>query len=80
MVEIYKEKGFEEEDARKILTIMARHKDFFLDHMMVEVTEIPSLSPPASMFAQLYFIIIASKGRRLDTRMILIAGTRTGAC
>ncbi len=37
MVEIYQEKGFSEEDARKVVGIMARHKDFFLDHMMVEV-------------------------------------------
>ncbi len=35
MVELYKEKGVEEEDARLILTTMAKYKDFFVDHMMV---------------------------------------------
>ena len=37
MVEIYQERGFSEEDARTVVDIMARHKEFFLDHMMVEV-------------------------------------------
>lgn len=37
MIEIYKERGFSEEEANKIVDIMARHKEFFLDHMMVEV-------------------------------------------
>lgn len=38
MVELYVNKGFEEPDAREILTIMAKneYKDFFIDHMMVE--------------------------------------------
>ena len=37
MIEIYQERGFSEEEAKKIIDILARHKDFFLDHMMVEV-------------------------------------------
>ncbi len=37
MVELYKEKKFSDEDAKKIVALMSRHKDFFLDHMMVEV-------------------------------------------
>ena len=37
MIEIYQDRGFSEDEARKIVDIMARHKDFFLDHMMVEV-------------------------------------------
>eukprot|EP00052_Salpingoeca_macrocollata_P016698 m.134704 g.134704 ORF g.134704 m.134704 type:complete len:84 (+) comp20144_c0_seq1:700-951(+) len=36
MVELYKEKGFREEEARSIITMMAQHKDFFIDHMMVQ--------------------------------------------
>lgn len=36
MVELYKKKGFTEEDAREILTIMGNHKEFFIDHMMVQ--------------------------------------------
>ena len=37
MVELYKRKGFSEEDATEILTIMGNHREFFLDHMMVQV-------------------------------------------
>jgi DNA damage-binding protein 1 len=36
MVEIYMEKGFARDEAETILTVMARHKDFFIDHMMVQ--------------------------------------------
>jgi VIT1/CCC1 family predicted Fe2+/Mn2+ transporter len=36
MVEIYEKKGFTREEAETVLTIMARHKDFFVDHMMVQ--------------------------------------------
>ncbi|MES1909515.1 MAG: hypothetical protein MHM6MM_002241 [Cercozoa sp. M6MM] len=36
MVQIYTSKGFSEEDARNIIDTMAQHRDFFLDHMMVE--------------------------------------------
>lgn len=34
MVELYKQKGFSEEDATEILNIMGNHKEFFIDHMM----------------------------------------------
>ena len=44
MVDLYKEKGVDEADARKLIMIMARHKDFFLDHMMVEVCFQPIIS------------------------------------
>jgi VIT1/CCC1 family predicted Fe2+/Mn2+ transporter len=37
MVSIYTDKGIEEDDARRLLTIMARHSECFLDHMMIEV-------------------------------------------
>ena len=37
MVDLYKEKGFSEEEASTILRIMARNKDFFIDHMLVQV-------------------------------------------
>mmetsp|Transcript_107193 Transcript_107193/g.284203 ORF Transcript_107193/g.284203 Transcript_107193/m.284203 type:complete len:273 (-) Transcript_107193:562-1380(-) len=36
MVEVYKEKGISEEDACRVIPIMAKYKDFFVDHMMVE--------------------------------------------
>ncbi|EDQ91677.1 uncharacterized protein MONBRDRAFT_31124 [Monosiga brevicollis MX1] len=36
MVELYMEKGIEEEDARQILHIMSKYKDFFVDHMLVQ--------------------------------------------
>lgn len=36
MVELYKAKGFSEEEAKKVLEIMARNKDFFVDHMLVQ--------------------------------------------
>jgi hypothetical protein len=39
MVEIYQEKGFSEEDAQRIVAIMANHPEFFLDNMMVEVRQ-----------------------------------------
>ncbi len=37
MVDLYKSKGFSEEEARDILEIMAKHKNFFVDHMMIQV-------------------------------------------
>lgn len=37
MVDLYRSKGFTEEEAKDILNIMAKHKDFFVDHMMVQV-------------------------------------------
>src|SRR5437868_4940362 len=36
MVDLYKEKGFTEEEAKKILDIMSRNKEFFVDHMLVQ--------------------------------------------
>lgn len=36
MVEIYESKGISQEDALTILTTMAKYKDFFVDHMMVQ--------------------------------------------
>merc|ERR1712070_807388 len=49
MVEIYVEKGFDPEDARQILELMAKNDDFFVDHMMVQELGImppdPSDSP-----------------------------------
>ncbi len=45
MVDLYKEKGFSEEEAKKVLDIMSRNKDFFVDHMLVHVrTPSPTLS------------------------------------
>ncbi len=36
MVELYKQKGFAEEDARQILTLMMKNnKEFFIEHMLV---------------------------------------------
>lgn len=43
MVDLYMEKGFSEEEAEHILRIMAKHRDFFIDHMMVE--ELGLMSP-----------------------------------
>ncbi len=37
MVELYVKKGFSEQDATDIIQIMSNHKDFFIDHMMVQV-------------------------------------------
>ncbi len=37
MVDLYKSKGFSEEEARDILKIMAKYKNFFVDHMMTQV-------------------------------------------
>lgn len=39
MIEIYQDKGFSLEDSQKIVNIMSKHKEFFLDHMMVEVCD-----------------------------------------
>lgn len=36
MIDIYKEKGFTDDEASAILKTMASHKDFFIDHMMVQ--------------------------------------------
>ena len=37
MIEIYQDRGFSEEEATKIIGIMSKHSEFFVDHMMVEV-------------------------------------------
>jgi hypothetical protein len=37
MVDLYKEKGFSQDEAETILRIMAKYKDFFVDHMLVQV-------------------------------------------
>ena len=37
MVEIYMNKGFSRGDAETILNVMFNYRDFFIDHMMVEV-------------------------------------------
>jgi DNA damage-binding protein 1 len=36
MVELYMEKGFSKKEAEGIISVMAGHKDFFIDHMMVQ--------------------------------------------
>eukprot|EP00055_Hartaetosiga_balthica_P007121 m.24066 g.24066 ORF g.24066 m.24066 type:complete len:388 (-) comp5612_c0_seq1:2718-3881(-) len=36
MVDLYLEKGFTQEEADSIMGIMCNHKDFFIDHMMVQ--------------------------------------------
>jgi hypothetical protein len=36
MVEIYEGHGFTREEAQTVLGIMSRHKEFFVDHMMVQ--------------------------------------------
>ena len=38
MVDLYVEKGIPEEDATTIINLMAKHKDFFIDHMMIQVS------------------------------------------
>lgn len=36
MIELYEEKGFTKKEAEGIISVMAGHKDFFIDHMMVQ--------------------------------------------
>jgi len=36
MVDLYVAKGFGKEEAKEMLTIMGNHKEFFIDHMMVQ--------------------------------------------
>jgi DNA damage-binding protein 1 len=36
MIELYKQKGFSEDEAETIMNIMCQRKDFFIDHMMVQ--------------------------------------------
>jgi VIT1/CCC1 family predicted Fe2+/Mn2+ transporter len=40
MMEIYEEKGMTPEDARTVITIMAKYKDFFVDVMMTQELEL----------------------------------------
>jgi hypothetical protein len=37
MIDLYKSKGFTEEEASDLMHIMAKNKDVFIDHMMVQV-------------------------------------------
>lgn len=48
MIDIYKEKGFDEEEAEQILRMMAKHRDFFIDHMMVEELGLMTPDPDES--------------------------------
>lgn len=36
MIELYEKQGFSKEEAVQILHVMAKHKNFFIDHMMVQ--------------------------------------------
>ena len=36
MIELYEKQGFSKEDAVQILHVMSKHKNFFIDHMMVQ--------------------------------------------
>mmetsp|Transcript_11621 Transcript_11621/g.27624 ORF Transcript_11621/g.27624 Transcript_11621/m.27624 type:complete len:282 (-) Transcript_11621:94-939(-) len=45
MVDLYKQKGMEEEDARVVIERMAKYKDFFIDIMMVEELELQVPDP-----------------------------------
>ena len=36
-MDIYKKKGFSTEDANMIINLMTKQRDFFVDHMMVQV-------------------------------------------
>ena len=47
MIAIYMEKGMTYEDATTILNIMAKYKDFFIDHMMIQELEIYPVDPNA---------------------------------
>lgn len=40
MIDIYKEKGIDEEDAKIILTRMSKYPQFFLEHMMIQELEL----------------------------------------
>ena len=39
MIDLYMEKGFTEDEARRVLGIMAKYKEFFIDHMLVQVKQ-----------------------------------------
>ena len=36
MVELYEKEGFTKDEAKTIINLMANHKEFFIDHMMVQ--------------------------------------------
>jgi len=40
MIDIYKEKGMEHEDAKLVIETMAKYKDFFVDLMMAQELEL----------------------------------------
>lgn len=42
MIDIYKEKGIDEQDAKTILNRMSKYPDFFLQHMMMQELELDS--------------------------------------
>ncbi len=37
MIQIYRKRGFTEEEATNMINIMSKYKDFFVEHMMVQV-------------------------------------------
>ena len=37
MIELYEEKGFTKEEATDIMNILSKNKDYFVNHMMVQV-------------------------------------------
>ena len=45
MVDLYVAKGFGKEEAKEMLTIMGNHKEFFIDHMMVQVFVFGCVAP-----------------------------------
>ena len=47
MVELYELRGFSRRDAVHVVSTMARHREFFLDHMMVE--ELGIMPPDTSV-------------------------------
>ncbi|KJE95686.1 hypothetical protein CAOG_06112 [Capsaspora owczarzaki ATCC 30864] len=65
MVEIYVENGFSDEDATSVIGIMARYKEFFVDHMLVQELGLlpPSLAESPcrnGVIAALSFILFGS--------------------
>ena len=41
MIELYEEKGFTKEEATDIMNILKKNKDYFVNHMMVQVRQWP---------------------------------------
>jgi DNA damage-binding protein 1 len=52
MIEIYMSKGFSEEDAENIVRTMAKNKDFFVDHMMVQELGIMPPDPDEAVWKE----------------------------